>query len=167
MAERVANHGYVTLLERGVDDWNSFRRRHSAYLILNRVSLAAAQLANADLHCVLLMESDLQCANLSCATLERAVLRKSNLRGSDLRFAVLDRADLCRADFSGADLRGASMDGAFLKRTDLSGADLSTTQGLTAVQLSDAFGDDQTKLPRGIIRPESWATTLHLSRALG
>ena len=146
------------LLKCGPEKWNTFRREHRNYIVLNSAPLADAQLPNIDLHCVLLVEADLRRANLECAILERAILRKSDCRGSDLRNAVLDGADLCRADLSGADLRGASLVSAFLKHTDLTGADLSTTQGLTTAQVSDAFGDARTKLPAGVARPESWVT---------
>jgi uncharacterized protein YjbI with pentapeptide repeats len=154
------------MLKCGVEQWNSFRRGCPQFVVLNSASLADAQLANADLHCVILMEGDLQGANLSCAIFERAVLRKSNFRGSDLRCAILDGADLCRADLSGADLRGASLASAFLKRTDLTGADLSTARGLTAAQLNDALGDERTRLPDDIPRPPAW-TGISLARALG
>jgi uncharacterized protein YjbI with pentapeptide repeats len=167
MCERLPKEGRFALLKCGAEKWNVFRRDYPAYIVLNCASLAGAQLANIDLHCVLLMESDLRRANLSCAILERAVLRKSDFRGSDLRRAVLDGADLCRADLSGADLRGASLVSAFLKRTDLAGADLSTARGLTADQIQDAYGDDRTRLPHGIARPRSWGAAMPLVEALG
>ncbi len=150
--------GRFELLKCGSERWNIFRREYRDYIVLNSAPLADAQLPNVDLHCVLLIEADLRRANLECAILERAVLRKSDCRGSDLRNAILDGADLCRADLSGADLRGASLVSAFLKRTVLTGADLSTTKGLTTAQVSDAFGDERTKLPAGVARPESWLT---------
>jgi uncharacterized protein YjbI with pentapeptide repeats len=157
MIEQLPKEDRLELLRSGVEMWNAFRREHPDCIVLNCASLAEAQLANADLHCVVLMESDLRCANLICAILERAVLRKSNFCGSDLRRAILDGADLFRADLSAADLRGASLASAFLKLTDLRGADLSTARGLTAAQLTDAFGDDRTKLPEDLARPASWA----------
>jgi uncharacterized protein YjbI with pentapeptide repeats len=158
---------HFALLKCGVETWNAFRRDVPAYLVLNCASLADAQLAHVDLHCVLLMESDLQGANLSSAILKRAILRKSNFRGADLRGAILDGADLCRANLCGADLRGASLDSAFLKLTDLTGADLSTAHGLTTAQINDANGDEQTKLPGDLARPASWGSTVNFIRALG
>jgi uncharacterized protein YjbI with pentapeptide repeats len=159
MGVQLSKEGHFALLKAGVDRWNSFRREYPEYIVMNCVSLADAQLNNVDLHCVLLMESDLRRANLAGAILERAILRKSDLRGSDLRNAVLDGADLCRANFSGADLRGASMACAFLKRTDLTGADLSTARGLTPAQINDAYGDERTRLPADLMRPPGWAKT--------
>jgi uncharacterized protein YjbI with pentapeptide repeats len=157
MVDQLSTEVRFALLKCGVEAWNAFRRDFPNYIVLNFASLPDAQLADVDLHCVYLMESDLRRANLAGAILERAILRKSDFHGSNLRRAILDRADLCRADFSAADLRGASLASAFLKRTDLRGADLSTALGLTAAQIGDAFGDSETKLPEDLARPASWA----------
>ena len=164
MAIPLEDEVFVQILREGVVHWNSFRREHQSFIIMNCARLAEAQLPNIDLNHVLLMESDLQRANLSCANFECSVLRKSDLHGSDLRSANLDGADLCRANLSCADLRGASMASTFLVRTDLTGADLSTAQGLTMTQIVDALGDDQTKLPLGLVRPAGWYTTAAASR---
>lgn len=147
----------IAILECGTERWNEFRRQHPDGFVVNGASLPDAQLACADLHSVILMESDLPRANLACASLEQAVLRKTNLRGSDLREAKMDRADLFRTDLSGADLREASLVSSFLKCTDLRGTDLSTARGLTDAQLRDAFGDERTRLPSGVVRPATWA----------
>ena len=144
------------LLKCGVERWNAFRREHSEHIVLNSVILADAQLANIDMHCVLLMASDLRRTNLTYAILERAILRNSDFRGSDLRHAILDGADLFQADLSGADMRGVSLVSAFLKRADLAGADLSTAQGLTTAQLHETYGDGRTRLPEGVVRPANW-----------
>lgn len=157
----------LALLKCGAERWNVFRREYSGHIVLYCASLEAVQLAGADLHCVLLPESNLREANLAGAILERAILRKSDFRGTDFRRAVLDGADLCRADLSGADLRGASMASTFLKKTNLAGADLSTACGLTAAQIGEAYGDDLTRLPGGFARPASWTTTMRLVRAVG
>jgi uncharacterized protein YjbI with pentapeptide repeats len=165
MAIPLGTEMFVQMLREGVVHWNSFRREHQSFIIMNCARLAEAQLPDIDLHQVLLMESDLQRANLSCANFERSVLRKSDLRGSDLRSANLDGADLCRANLSCADLRGASMTSTFLARTDLTGADLSTARGLTMAQIIDAIGDDRTKLPLGLVRPTGWCTVSSASRS--
>lgn len=155
-ARRVPMESPIALLKCGVERWNAFRREHSDSIVFESIILADAQLANIDMHSVLLMASDLRRTNLTNAILERAILRHSNFRGSDLRHAILDGADLFHADLSGADLRGASLVSAFLKRTDLTGADLSTAQGLTTAQVTEAYGDGRTKLPEGIVRPANW-----------
>lgn len=148
----------ICVLESGADKWNAFRDQHPGGVMLNRVCLADAQLANADLHLAFLLESNLQGANLMKACLERAILRNSNLRGSDLRYAKIDGADMFAADLSGADLRDASLASTFLMRADLRGADLSTAHGLTAGQIVEALGDHGTRLPQDVERPASWTT---------
>jgi len=145
-------------LESGVENWNAFRCGNPDSFMLNGARLPQAQLANADLHCAFLMESDLRGANLSRANLEKAILRNADLRGSDLSYANIAGADLCRANLSGADLRHASMTSTFLKKTDVRGADLSTAVGLTDSQINDAVGDALTILPANLTRPASWAS---------
>ncbi|HXA50808.1 MAG TPA: pentapeptide repeat-containing protein [Candidatus Acidoferrum sp.] len=161
----MTKEGHFARLKCGVEQWNAFRREFAESMVLNSASLAGAELAGVDLHRILLMESDFRGANLKCAILERTILRHSNFRGSDLQDAILDGADLFRADLSGADLRGASLVSAFLKRANLTGADLSTARGLTAAQISEAQGDDHTKLPAGLARPATWHTALGVNGA--
>lgn len=156
MVARHLQKDRIAILKCGVDRWNAFRREFPDYLVMHCISMPEAQLQNADLHRVGLMESNLRRANLCCASFERAVLRKTDFSGSDLRSAILDGADLCRADFSGADLRDASLVFTFLKFTDLRGADLSTARGLTDAQIRDSYGDANTRLPADLARPESW-----------
>ena len=144
------------LLRDGMERWNAFRRDHPRYIVVNGASLAEAKLDEIDLHCTILMESDLRRASLRRALMERAVLRNSDFRDADLRRAILDGADLCRANFAGADLRGASLVRAFLKRSDFTGADLSTAKGLTATQIIEAYGDGGTRLPVHLARPATW-----------
>jgi len=153
----VCGKDLIHVLECGADRWNVFRDRNPGAVMLNRASLAHAQLANADLRLAFLLDSDLQCTNLMHACLERAILRKTNFHGSDLRFARLDGADLFAADLSGADLRGASLVATFLRRANLRGADLSTARGLTHDQIAEAFGDPETRLPDDVAPPDSWA----------
>ena len=148
----------ITILTCGTARWNEFRQQHPDGFVLNGASLQGVQLAQADLHSVILMDSDLQHANLAAASLERAVLRKTNLRDSDLRHANMNRADLFRANLAGADLRDASLDACFLKCANLRGADLSTARGLTDAQIAGAFGNDETRLPDGLARPAGWVS---------
>lgn len=150
----------AAILACGTAKWNEFRRQHPNGFVLSSLSMPDAQLAEADLHSVILMDADLRRADLSSASLEKAVLRKTNLRGSNLRQANMDRADLFRANLSGADLRDASLTSCFLKRADLRGTDLSTARGLTDAQICEAVGDDRTRLPIGVARPASWQNAM-------
>ena len=146
----------VHLLESGAENWNAFRGLNPGVVMLNGARLANARLAHADLNRAFLLDTDLQHANLNWASLERAILRKTNLRGSDLRYAKIDGADLFSADLSGADLRDASLASTFLRCADLCGADLSTAHGLTASQIVQAHGNDETRLPQNLPRPATW-----------
>ncbi|MCS0605498.1 pentapeptide repeat-containing protein [Streptomyces sp. LP11] len=80
----------------------------------------------------------------------------ARLQGADLRGASLRGACLIAADLSGADLRGADLIGADLRDTDLSDADLTDAFFLTQPQLNSARGNQGTRLPETVSRPEHW-----------
>ncbi|MEB3370854.1 pentapeptide repeat-containing protein [Saccharopolyspora mangrovi] len=85
-------------------------------------------------------------ADLMGARLRRADLRAANLRGALLIAAEVRQADLRRADLLGADLRD----------TDVRGTDLTDALFLTQPQVSAARGDENTRLPVGLERPQHW-----------
>jgi len=85
-----------------------------------------------------------------------AQLLGARLRGADLRRASFRGALLVGADLRGADLLGADLLGADLRGADLAGADLRDTLFLTAAQLAAARGDDGTRLPPSLARPDHW-----------
>ncbi|MNO96275.1 Serine/threonine-protein kinase B [compost metagenome] len=82
----------------------------------------------------------------------------ANLKGADLRGANLRGAYLIAADLRGADLRGADLIGADFRDTDLRGADLTKSIFLTQAQMNAAKGDELTKLPPALSRPEQWGS---------
>jgi len=43
-----------------------------------------------------------------------------------------------------------------LRHADFSGVDLTEVDGLSADELNRACGDGETKLPAGVVRPDSW-----------
>jgi uncharacterized protein YjbI with pentapeptide repeats len=119
---------------------------------LRRGKLSGVDLRGADLWRATLVEADLFGAKLSGADLsevglDKAILVGADLVGSRLHSAILSGASLSFANLSGAELIG----------TDLSGADLRLTDGLTQDQLNWALGDEDTKLPEGLNRPELWS----------
>ena len=61
-------------------------------------------------------------------------------------------------DLGWTDLPGATLFGADLSGADLSGADLQGVVDLTQDQIEEAIGDEDTTLPEGIDRPDSWST---------
>ena len=115
---------YLTLLQKGVDVWNTWRAKEPLITPnLSRANLAGADLQGADLH-----EANLDGANLAGANLQGADLLEANLDGANLRMANLRNARLRRADLKGAVLREANLIGA-----DLSGADLGSLSWWTQI----------------------------------
>jgi hypothetical protein len=79
----------------------------------------------------------------------------------DLHQADLSGVNLTGAHLRGVNLVGADLAGAHLEFTNLTGAnlmctDLKDAQGVTQDQIDLAIGDATTKLPAGIVMPESW-----------
>jgi uncharacterized protein YjbI with pentapeptide repeats len=107
-------------------------------------------------------------ADMKYASLWGSSLRDVNLEGADLRGAQMGDVDLRGADMKGANLRnrgfpepevdmaGADLGDADLAGADLRGVDLSEVHNLKQTQVDLAHGDEETKLPVWIIRPESW-----------
>jgi Pentapeptide repeats (8 copies) len=83
-------------------------------------------------------------------------LNRTDLRGADLLKAHLDGASLRWAHLERAVLRGAHLERAVLTEAHLEGADLGDAEGLSQAQIDQAFGDAETVLPPGLIRPTHW-----------
>lgn len=121
------------------------------YHALLQANLADADLSNADLSAITLLNSDLRGANLSNANLSSAFLDDVDLSGADLtgvnlRWAGLKGVNLQRANLTGANLQGAllfrtKLDGAILTGADLRGAVTYLTD-LTDVDISHAKLDN-------------------------
>ena len=89
--------------------------------------------------------------DLSFCVLEGTDLTGADLSKADLYCTWLQGANLASADLSGADLNGTNLAGA-----NLSDADLSGGLYLTQAQINEAHGNDGTRLPEGLKRPERW-----------
>lgn len=85
------------------------------------------------------------------ADLVGADLREADLAGANLRSALLIGADLRGADLALADLTGAD-----LRSADLRGTDLSRALFLTQPQVDAARGDEHSRIPVTLRRPEHW-----------
>ena len=96
--------------------------------------------------------SDLSNADLSKAELSRVTFVAANLSGVNFNFSSLARADLRNSTFE----EPFSLKGAFLYRARIEGLDLSNVKGLAEWQVEMACGDENTKLPAGISRPQNW-----------
>lgn len=133
---------------------------------LRNTNLSGANLSIADLPGILLSKSnlsgtilfganlspsDLSETDLSGAQLAATHLANANLAGADLKLADLRGADLSNAMLSDADLYGATLHG-----TNLSGAYLYNAINLTQIQIEEAEGNENTKLPEGLTQPEAW-----------
>ena len=110
--------------------------------------------------------TDLRRAHLDFADLQGALLAESNLYGTLLIGAKLRRTSLAGANLLAAALVGAKLQGATITKTkfhgtllweaELQGVDLRGAIGLTSEQLVKAKGDEDTKLPAGVERPDHW-----------
>ena len=148
--------------------------------------LQEAYFVGADLQGAYLQEADLQGAYLQGADLLVADFRKANLQGGHLREAnlqgaYLQGANLRDADLQGVNLRGANVQGANLQRADLREADLQganlqganlqvtdleETTGLIQEDIEHAIGNERTKLPEGLRRPDAWSKRIEVQRAI-
>ena len=85
---------------------------------------------------------------------------------ADLNGAILYRADVSNANLNdanlfGANLSDASMIAASLKNAKMMGAklvaaDLSQVSDLTQPQIDSCLGNTYTRLPPGVVMPQSW-----------
>src|SRR5215212_3489685 len=138
---------------------------------LSRANLEGTNFSGADLSRATFVEAKLAGANFSKAEVSRADFSRADLTGADLSKAELNRAvftdaklsgvrfaysDLARVKLIGLDLAGVDFTGAYLFLTHVEGADLSRAFGLTAYQLSLACGTSETKLPSGMVPPDTW-----------
>lgn len=127
----MANSKHLALLNRGVAEWNAWRRAHRGEI--------------PDLKGLYLRRESLTGVNFSRALLFETNLRRANLHRANLRAAHLGGADLSGADLSHASLREASLNGANFSRADLNGTDFSqATFGLTV------FGNVDLSVARGL-----------------
>jgi uncharacterized protein YjbI with pentapeptide repeats len=63
---------------------------------------------------------------------------------------------LPRSIFHGAKLQGVSMQRAYLYWARFEGTDLSQVKDLTQEQINVTCGDQNTKLPQGLVAPKHW-----------
>lgn len=78
-------------------------------------------------------------------------LTKTNLIGEDLGGTLLIMANL-----KGTDLTGTNLIGVDMRNANLEDADLSNALFLTQAQINTARGNEKTRLPKLLIKPEHW-----------
>ena len=133
---------------------------------IRHCGFSGAKLSHAKIMRVDFTQSSFENADMSDAIAEDAIFSGAFMRGAkfhraDMAGANFEEAALSDADFRGAMLAGAVFggahaDGANFSNADLSDADLGGTQFLKAEQIESALGDSDTKLPKGLVRPEHW-----------
>jgi hypothetical protein len=85
-----------------------------------------------------------------------ANLHGANSKDAHLEGANLSSAHLETSQLNGAHLNDAALYGAHLESANLESANLTGAQGVTQEQINSAIGDATTKLPAGLVMPESW-----------
>ncbi len=103
-------------------------------------NLSGSRLRQADLEIATMDKTNLSGANLSVANMFGIRMQDANLKGANLKDATLVGGWFGGADFTGANLEGAILSGSYLK----------TAKGLTRTQLSAAYCDASTELPKGL-----------------
>lgn len=100
-----------------------------------------------------LRQADLSLSVMNRARFSNADLRDVEAYGGVFSSASFAGANLTNASFVGAHLDGASFTGARLTGVNFSGASLLRARGLTQARLSQACGDEATRLPAGLRIP--------------
>lgn len=121
---------------------------------LSQGKFQEADLKSADFQMAMLAGADFTGAMLNKAQLQGANLSGANFSEAHLTGAYLDHAMLHLATFRKTDLHGASLRHAMLYKAKLQGTDLTDVEGLTQSQINMACLDGDTKLPKGLDRPE-------------
>jgi uncharacterized protein YjbI with pentapeptide repeats len=151
-ADRLARS--LTLLSRGVDEWNRFRAVDPDFVPylpavdvracarelgpLDEIDLRHADLRGADLDATSLRDADLSEARLERASFEEASLVGATFSGATMQRASLAEAVADFAVFHDAHLEGASFAETDLGHADFQGAHLGTAD-LSYADASDSF----------------------------
>ena len=144
---------------------------------LVRASLKGVSATNSDFSRILASRSNFSNGDFTNADFSKAETSRVDFSSSTFTSADMSKAEFARANFSGsqmsgvnfdfsnlarADLRGITYDKApsfknsFLYQTRLEGLDLSGSTELQVWQINLACGDENTVLPSGMERPETW-----------
>lgn len=132
----MANPEHLEILERGIYEWNEWRRGHRDI---------SPDFIGVNLRFEHFNSADFNNANFTGATLNGA-----NFRFADLRFANLTDTNLIEADFSNASLVNADLSGAYLGGATLNGADLSGADFTNATLASTTFSDNNLSKVKGL-----------------
>ena len=144
---------------------------------LVRASLAGSQAQNANFEGAIASRTDFSRGNFESANFLKAEISRSNFSNSNLQNANLSKADFSRVNFFNANMKGVdlsftnisraslqdviidegfSLVGSYMFLTRIGGLDLTGVKGLKQWQINMACGNDSTKLPEGLSKPDSW-----------
>ena len=143
---------------RGATLWNKSEGLAREGTNLRLALLEGANLMEANLSGANLDSANLSGANLRGANLSGACLWGAKLEGVNLRGANLSQADLRAAKLENADLGAKNLTGVILTGALLIGTRLKYAKNLDPEVLEKAFGDKNTSLPNGMIRPVHWGS---------
>ena len=111
----MANKEHLTILEKGVETWNTWREANPDIKPdLSGIKLSRKELSRANFRWANLIDADLKWSNLYHANFSCANLTKANLQGTNLHKAVLDAATLEGTILSYATLTEGSLEGTIL-----------------------------------------------------
>lgn len=126
--------------------------------IVYRVNFKKTDLENAIFQKAEMLRVDFSGANLTSANFSKSEAGRSIFANAMLGNNDFSYASLARVDFRDAEISGPlNFLGAYLYQTRFEGVDLSGATGLKQWQIDMACGNDATKLPEGVNRPDSWA----------
>jgi len=144
---------------------------------LMRASLAGSKAPNSNFTGITASRTDFSRGNYRNANFQKAEINRADFSSSDLENANMSKADLSRVNFQEANLKGVNLsfsnisranfkdtsldenfalEGAFMFLTRVEGLDLSQVKGLAQWQIDMACGDENTILPEGFSKPQSW-----------
>jgi len=126
--------------------------------IVYRVNFKKTNLENAIFQKAEMLRVDFNGANLTSANFSKAEAGRSIFSNAMLGNNDFSNASLARADFRDSKISGPlNFAGSYFYQTRIEGVDLSNATGLKQWQIDMACGNDATKLPEGVNRPQSWS----------
>ena len=129
-----------------------FERSVGSRTVFRQASLQGATFYKAEMPRADFSGAALNEVNFDHSDLGRSKFDDADITGTRFEFAILARADLRGSRFEGP----IDFTGAYFFLTRIEGVDLSAAQGLAQWQIDMACGDDDTRLPDGLGRPDSW-----------
>lgn len=129
---------------------------------LSGANLRDSDLSEADLRGVQLANADLSSADLTDANflpyneLSPAKLSLHNLKTEAIPSKRELRLTRLKPRTKATNLNNTNLEGAILKGTLLGSTDLTEVRGLEQEMINDAIGDDRTRLPDDLQRPQKW-----------